>query len=277
MPLVYFEEYELTLCPWCGSVMLRSIVEVLCVDCSMFFTERLHPSVMWKEQTSEISVVSACDKTNIGDSVHDHSDSVTSFTRASDIGAQTVITDTGGYFSSGFQTVQPLTMYDKLTEALQTIQEPFLLEEDLWVELVRSDLLSKCWLTVAGGDGLVQFGVPELQCLSQYFTVEATMGFFIINCTTGTTLHVCNLGNVQSCDLRCAFHYLRNYPRHTIGFVRACAKDGCEEIAVVQCVTSERNFRDRYRFHAAQAIMDRMLKVLICRYDHVVFSRGPMK
>ena len=123
----------------------------------------------------------------------------------------------------------------------------------------------------------MQFGVPELQCLSHYFTVETTISFFIINCTTGTTLHVCNLGNVQSCALCRACLYLRKYLRYTIGFVRAHAKDGCKEIVVVHCVTSERSFRDRYRFHAAQAIMDRMLKVLICRYDRVVFSLGPMK
>ena len=258
--------------------MVRSIVEVLCVDCSMFFTERLHPSGMWQEQISAIPVVNACDKIDFGDSAYEHSEIGTGCTRGTDTREQSVVGDTGGSSSSGLEMGRQLTMYDKLTEALQTSQGPFLLEENLWVELVRSSTLSKCWVAVAGGDGgLVQLALPEFQCLSRYFTVEAPMGFLIINCTTRSTFHVCNLGNVQSCGLRSACHYLRNYPRQTIGFVLAHAEDGCEEIAIVQCAAAERKFRDRYWFHTAQAIMDRMLKVLICRYDHVAFRRGPKK
>ena len=275
MPHVYFEEHELMHCPWCGCGMVRSIVDVLCVDCSMFFTERLHPSGMWKEPISAIPVVNVCDKKDFGDSAYEHSDIGTRCTRATDARECGIAGDIGG--SSDFQIERQLTMYDKFADAFKYCQRPLLFEEDFWFELIRSSTLSKCWVAVAGGDGLVQLALPEFQCLSRYFTVEAPMGFLIINCTTRTTFHVCNLGNVQSCGLRSACHYLRNYHRQTIGFVLTHAEDGREEVAIVQCAASERSFRDRYWFHTAQAIMDRLLKVLICRYDHVAFRRGPMK
>jgi len=255
--------------------MVRSIVEVLCVDCSLFFTERLHLSVMWKEPVSALPVVSACDKKDFGDSAYEHSDICTSCTRATDTREVGIAADTGG--SSDFEIERQLTMYDKFADALKYCQEPLLVEEDLWVELIRSESLSKCWVTVAGGDGLVQLALPEFQCLSRYFTVEAPMGFLVVNCTTRTAFHVCNLGNVESCGLRSACHYLRNYPRQTIGFVLAKTEDGHEEVAMLQCATSQRRFRDRYWFHTAQAVMDRMLKVIIGRYDHVAFRRAPLK
>ena len=276
MPNVYFEEHELAHCPWCGSGMVRSTVEVLCMDCSIFFTERIHPSCVWKDQISS-SMVSVCDKKDFGDSAYEHSDIGTNYSRATYTGERLVFADTSGSSTPSFQKEQQLVMYDKFTEALQTSRGPFFLEEDLWVEVVRSESLSQCWVTIAGGDGLVQLALPEFQFISRYFTSESPLGFVIINCTTKSTFHICNLGNVQSCGLRSACHYLRNYPRRTIGFILSYAENGCREIAFVQCSTLERNFRDRYRFHIAQGIIDRMLKLIICRYDYVVFRRGPMK
>ena len=273
MPHVYFEPSELTHCPWCGSPMVRSIVEVLCVDCSMHFTERLHPQSLWKEPTA--LPVSTCDK-DFGDSAYEHSDTGTS-TRAMDTREHTVVADTGGSSSSSvFEMVQQVTMYDKLTDALRTLQGPFQLEEDLWIEFVRSDSLSKCWVSVAGG-GLVQLALPEFQCLSRYFTVEAPMGFLVINCMTRTSFHVDNLGNVDFCGMRSACHYLRSYPRQCIGFVLARAEEGHDSIAIAQCATTERVFRDRYWFYAAQALLDRMMKIIISRYDHVAFRRAQTK
>ena len=80
--------------------MVRSIVEVLCVDCSMFFTERLHPSGMWQEQISAIPVVNACDKKDFGDSAYEHSEIGTGCTRGTDTREQSVVGDTGGSSSS---------------------------------------------------------------------------------------------------------------------------------------------------------------------------------
>ena len=76
--------------------MVHSIVEVLCVDCSMFFTERLHPSGMWKEPISVLPVVNACDKKDFGDSAYEHSEIGTGYMRVTDTRGQTVIGDTGG-------------------------------------------------------------------------------------------------------------------------------------------------------------------------------------
>ena len=239
----------------------------------MYFTERLHPQSLWKEPTKPQPMIT-CNK-DFGDSAYEQSDIGTS-TRATDTREPTHAID-NGCFLSGFEMEQLLTMYDKLTDALQNVQEPFLVEEALWLELVRSDSLSKCWVAVADGEGLVQLALPEFQCISRYFTVEAPMGFLVINCTTRTCFHVCNLGQVEFCGLRSACHYLRNYPFQTIGLVLAQVDEGHEEIAIVQCATSERFFHNRYWFYAAQALMDRMLKVIISRYDHVAFRRGQTK
>ena len=271
MPLVYLEPSEFAHCPWCGSPMVRSIIEVLCIDCSMHFTERLHPQSIWKEPT--VSPVSTCDK-DFGDSAYENSDNCTN-TRATDTREQPVIADTGGSLS-GFEMERQLTMYDKLTAALRSLQEPFLLEEDLWTELIRSESLSKCWVAVAG-ESLVQLALPEFQCLSRYFTAEAPMGFLIINCTTRTSFHVDNLGNLDVCGLRSAFHYLRSYPRQCLGFVLARTEEGHEDIAIAQCASTAGIFCDRYWFFAAQALLDRMLKVIISRYDHVAFRRSEIK
>ena len=272
MPHVYFEADELAHCPWCGCSMLRSIVEMLCVDCSMRFTERLHPGRIWKEPLTALSVVSTSDK-DFGDSAYERSDTCTSHTRATDTSQLAIPSDTGG--SSDFDIGRRFTMYDKFTDAFNYSQEPFLVEEDLWVELVRSDSLSNCWVAVGGGDGLVQLSLPEFQCLSRYFTVEAPLGFLIVNCATRTCFHVCRLGNVEDCGLRSACHYLRNYPRQTIGFMLTQAKEeGHEEVSIIQCGRSANAFCDRYWFYTAQALLDRMLKVIICSYDHVAFRRG---
>ena len=275
MPHVYFEEHELSHCPWCGCGMVRSIVDVLCVDCSMFFTESLHPSGLWKEPISILPANGACDKKDYGDSAYEHSDIGTSCILTTDNEDYDKPCDRAGL--SDLQIKRQLTMYDKLANAFKYTQTPLLLEEDLWFELIPSRTLSKCWVAAARGDTLVQLALPEFQCLSRYFTVEAPMGFLIINCTTRTTFHICNVGNVQSCSLRSACHYLRNYPRQTIGFVMTHAHEGFEEIAVVHCAASERSYRDRHWVHTSEVVMDRMLKVLISRYDHIAFLRGEMK
>ena len=272
MPHVYFEANELTHCPWCGCIMVRSIVEMLCVDCSMRFTERLHPRSIWREPITALPVVGTCDK-DFGDSVYETSEMCTSHTRATDTGEPGIASDTGG--SSDFDIGYRLSMYDKFTDAFKYCQGPFLVEEDLWAELVRSDSLSSCWVAVDGGDRLVQLSLPEFQCLSRYFTVEAPMGFLIVNCTTRTCFHICHLGIVEHCALRSACHYLRNYPRQTIGFMLTqAADDGHEEVSIIQCGRSTNAFCDRYWFYTAQALLDRMLKVIVCSYDHVAFRRG---
>ena len=272
MPHVYFEAHELTHCPWCGCIMVRSIVEMLCVDCSMRFTERLHPRSIWREPITALPVVGTCDK-DFGDSAYEPSEMCTSRTRATDIREPAIASDTGG--SSDFDIGCRLSMYDKFTDAFKYCRGPFLVEEDLWAELVRSDSLSSCWVAVAGGDRLVQLSLPEFQCLSRYFTVEAPMGFLIVNCTTRTCFHICHLGIVEPCALRSACHYLRNYPRQTIGFMLTqAADDGHEEVSIIQCGRSTNAFCDRYWFYTAQALLDRMLKVIVCSYDHVAFRRG---
>ena len=272
MPHVYFEADELAHCPWCGDSMVRSIVEMLCVDCSMRFTERLHPGSIWKEPMTALPVVSTSDK-DFGDSAYEHSDTCTRHARTTGTRQPDIPSDTGG--SSDFDIGRRLTMYDKFTDAFMYSQEPFLVEEDLWVELVRSDSLSNCWVAFGGANGLVQLSLPEFQCLSRYFTVEAPLGFLIVNCATRTCFHVCSLGNVECCGLRSACHYLRNYPRQTIGFMLTQAKEeGHAEVSIIQCGRSASAFCDRYWFYTAQALLDRMLKVIIWSYDHVAFRRG---
>ena len=277
MPHVYFEENELTHCPWCDRWMVRSIVDVLCVHCTMCFTERLHPRSIWTEPTLIAPFVRTCDKKDFGDSVYERSDICTS-TRATDTREEhTVVADTGGSLS-GLEMERQLTMYDKLADVMQNAQGPFLLEEDVWMELVRSDSLSNCWVAVSKGDGLVKLALPEFQCLSPYFTVEAPMGFLVIDCKKRICFHVCNLGNIEFCGLRSACHYLRSYPRQTLGFILTQVEEGHEEIAIAQCATSERSFLSNRRwFHTAQVLMDRMLKVIISRYEHVAFRRGQTK
>ena len=163
--------------------MVRSIVEMLCVDCSMRFTERLHPRSIWREPIAALPVVGTCEK-DFGDSAYEHSETCTSRTRATDTREAVIAPDTGG--SSDFDIGCRLTMYDKFTDAFKYSQGPFLVEEDLWAELVRSDSLSSCWVAVAGGDRLAQLSLSEFQCLSWYFTVEALMGFLIVNCMSRT-------------------------------------------------------------------------------------------
>ena len=104
------------------------------------------------------------------------------------------------------------------------------------------------------------------------------MGFLVIDCKKRICIHVCNLGNIEFCGLRSACHYLRSYPHQTLGFILTQVEEGHEEIAIVQCATSERSFLSNRRwFHTAQVLMDRMLKVIISRYDHVAFRRGQTK
>ena len=107
MPNVYFEEHELAHCPWCGSGMVRSTVEVLCMDCSIFFTERIHPSCVWKDQISS-SMVSVCDKKDSGDSAYEHSDIGTNYSRATYTGERLVFADTSGSSTPSFQKEQQL-------------------------------------------------------------------------------------------------------------------------------------------------------------------------
>ena len=253
--------------------MVHSIVEMLCVDCSMRFTERLHPGIIWKDTMTTLPVLTICDK-DFGDSVYACSDTCTSHTRATDTRECGILSDTRG--SSDVDIGHRLTMYDKFTDAFRYSQEgPFLVEEDLWAELVRSESLSNCWVAISAENTLIQLSRPVFQCPSRYCTVEAPMGFLIINCATRSCFHVCSLGNIEYCRLRSACHYLRNYPRQTIGFVLTQAKEeGHTEVSIIQCGRSVNAFCDRYWFYTAQSLLDRMLKVVICRYDHVAFRRG---
>ena len=252
--------------------MVCSIVEWLCVDCSMRFTERLHPGSIWKKPVATLSIANTSDK-DFGDSAYECSSSCVSQIRATEIDQPVIASDTGG--SPNFNIRRCLTMYDKFADAFKCFQRPFLVEEELWAEIVRSDSLSNCWVTVGEGHGLVQLSLPEFQCLSRYFTVEAPLGFLIVNCATRACFHVSSSGNVEYCGLRSACHYLRNYPRQTIGFMLTQANgDGNEEVSIIQCGRSADAFCDRYWFFIAQTILDRMLKVIICSYSHVTFRRG---
>jgi hypothetical protein len=177
--------------------MVLSIVEMLCVDCSMRFTERLHPGTIWKEPMTTLPVLSICDK-DFGDSVYACSDTCTIHTPATDTRERGILSDTGG--SSDVDIGHRLTMYDKFTDAFPYSQEgPFLVEEDLWAELVRSESLSDCWVAISAENRLIQLSLPIFQCLSRHFTVEAPMEFLIINCATRTCFHVCSLGNIEYC------------------------------------------------------------------------------
>ena len=109
--------------PWC----VRSIVEMLRVDCSMCFTERLHPRSIWREPIAALPVVGICDK-DFGDSVYEHSETYMSLARATDTREPVIAPDTDG--SSDFDIGCRLTMYDKFMDAFKYSQGPFLVEED---------------------------------------------------------------------------------------------------------------------------------------------------
>jgi hypothetical protein len=181
--------------------MVHSIVEMLCVDCSMRFTERLHPGIIWKDTMTTLPVLTICDK-DFGDSVYACSDTCTSHTRATDTRECGILSDTRG--SSDVDIGHRLTMYDKFTDAFRYSQEgPFLVEEDLWAELVRSESLSNCWVAISAENTLIQLSRPVFQCPSRYCTVEAPMGFLIINCATRScfTCAVWAISSIVGCAL----------------------------------------------------------------------------
>ena len=271
MPHVCFEACEMTYCSWCGCVMVRSIVELVCVDCSMRFTERLHPSTIWREPMAEMPIVSIRDK-DFADSAFERPDDCISYTSMINTKDSVIAFGNGGSFD--FDTGCNLTMYDKFADAFKYSETPFLVEEYLWAEFVRSDSLSNCWVGVAGGLEIVQLSLPEFQFLIPHFIVEAPLGFFIINCTTQTCFHICNLGRIERCGLRSACHHLRNYPRQVIGFVLTQSEhNSFEEVSIIQCGISMKTVCDRRPFHIAQLLLDRMMKIIIGRFDHVVFRR----
>jgi hypothetical protein len=272
MPYVYFDAYELTHCPWCGCNMLCSVVEMMCVDCSLRFTEHLHPSSLWREPKATLSLLTTRDD-DFGDSMYERSEACICH------GEQThltkVVAAIGTDCTNDVNSRGISIMYDIFVNTLKYSHGPFQIEEDLWAEFVRSDSLSNCWVSVAERSTLVQLSLPEFQYLSRYFTLEAPLGFLIINCTTQASFHICNLGIIQYCELRSACHYLRNYPHQTIGFViTESAKHACNEVSILQCGRSLHTFCDRYLCCIAHILLDRMMKTIIGSYSQVVFRYG---
>ena len=210
---------------------------------------------------------------DFGDSAYDHPDSCMDYTNVINIQDSSIASNTGGSCKCNIKCGS--TMYDKFMDAFKYTQGHFLVENNLWAEFVRLDALSNCWVGVEGGNELVQLSLPELQFLSRYFTIEAPLGFLVINCMTQTCFHICSLGNIQHCGLRSACHFLRNYPRQTIGFVLTQSENKVhKEISIIQCAKVSNTFCDRYNFHIAQFLSDRLMKVIIGSFDHVVFRRG---
>lgn len=267
MPCIYFEAEELTECPWCGCGMIRSIVDVLCIDCSMHFTEHLHPSMLWSSQLTVLPVTNNDDK-DFGDSLYEQSGTNTGSTLTS---SNVDLVNPCAIGASDMLHGSTVTIYDKLKDCLNNVDTPFLVEEDLWVKLIYAELLSKCWISYIDGNDMVQLALPQFQLLSRYLCAEAPLGLLVFNCSSRTCFHICNLGNIQLCSLRSACHYLRNYPRQSLGFVLAESEKGQVEVAIMQCGLSAECFGDRYRFYIAQAVLDRVTKLLIYNYDSVTF------
>ena len=175
---------ELVHCPWCRCSMVLSIVEMMCVDCSMRFMGRLYPGNIWKELIPVLSLVRTCDK-DFDDFAYEHSDTCKSHTQMTENRQTFNVSDTGGtsYFDIGC-CLTIFNTYGEFTDPFKCFQESFFVEDNLWVEFVQSDSLSNCWVDVGAGSKLVQLPFSDFQRISRYFTVKAILVFLIVNCAT---------------------------------------------------------------------------------------------
>ena len=78
---------------------------------------------------------------------------------------------------------------------------------------------------------------------------------------------------MERCRLRAAIHYLRNYQDQTIGFILSAAEQEQQELAIIMCSHGPWGFSDKARFHQARVLLDRMLRIVIGKYEHVSFWR----
>ncbi len=99
-------------------------------------------------------------------------------------------------------------------------------------------------------------------------------GFVVINLARRMCFHVNTSQHVERCRLRSAVHYLRNYRDDTIGMILSADVSEQQQVAIIQCANGPWALSDKVRFHTARAILDRLLRLVITKYDHVTFWRG---
>ncbi len=259
-------------CQWCEKFIVRSDADVLCIDCSMDFTNRLIPvdTHFWDEPEAAPSAVND----DFGDSVYGGGD-VSGVAASSNDSESTRASDGNPVTAGGCDWDSERAhaiMYEKIAEVWHLERRALPLEDDTWAYLVHARALSKCWVESPCGD-LVKFSFPELRSLSRFFVWDVPLGFVVINLARRKCFHVSSLQHVEQCRLRSAIHYLRSYQDQTVGFLLSAAEQEQQELAIIQCSHGPWTFSEKARFHKARAMLDLMLRIVIGKYEHVSFWR----
>ena len=162
--LCLVEAGELAPCHWCGTLIVKNDIDMLCVGCGISFSNQSSTPCLWDEDVNNMMS-------------HEHKISKYPLqVGASDVNGtanETTNNDIGG-MHKGNRKTNICVMYHKLADLWHMDGNPFQLEDDNWGRLIQSRALSKCY--VVCDDEHMKFGFAEVRQLSRYFAWDAPLG-----------------------------------------------------------------------------------------------------